>query len=167
MRAFFSYSTADRHFVDAVYNALEPDCVWIDKAEIEWGQRFLDSIVEGIKQASDFVLFWSRSSACSDWVKLETNMAFVQALKRHAIRIRVVRLDQTKLPLHLEIFQYLSVTSSSDSIGTVVSELKAVLAQPSRGARHRFLNRNSELERVEEMINDPVLRRYFSLDFKG
>lgn len=56
MKAFLSHSSIDKAIVSAVYDALEPECVWLDKAEIEWGDEFLDKIEDGIKSATDFVL---------------------------------------------------------------------------------------------------------------
>ena len=81
MKAFLSHSSADREFVEAVYSALMPDCLWLDRAEIEWGDRFVDEISEGIRKATDFVLFWSASAAASEWVRIETHMAFLRSLE--------------------------------------------------------------------------------------
>lgn len=74
MKAFLSYSSADRNLVKEVYETLEPKSAWIDYAEIEWGILFLEKIANGIKEASDFVLFRSKHSAESEWVKIEMNM---------------------------------------------------------------------------------------------
>lgn len=167
MRAFLSHSSDDREFVLAVYNRLQPDCLWIDRAELEWGDIFLERIEEGIRLASDFVLFWSKSSAHSEWVRLETNMAFMELTKRRAIRLRVVRLDATELPLRLEMFHFLSIEGSDDPVSYVESELRNVLAQPSQGVRNRFLNRNSELERIEQLINDSETRAILLQGFQG
>ena len=154
MEAFLSHSSKDKDFVLKVYDAFGPDRLWLDRAEIEWGDQFVDKIEEAIERTTDFVLFWSAHSAASEWVKLEVNMAFMQMLKRRAIRFRIVRLDQTELPLRLEQFHYLSVSQSDDPIGEVVSALRTALRQPRQGVRHRFLNRNSELGRIEDMVND-------------
>jgi hypothetical protein len=101
MRAFLSHSSLDKAVVGAVHAALEKDSTWLDRAEIEWGDLFLEKIADGIESATDFVLFWSKASAKSEWVRLEVNMAFIQALRQKAIRLRVVLLDKTPLPLLL------------------------------------------------------------------
>src|ERR1019366_1811942 len=40
------------------------------RAEIEWGELFLEKIADGIASATDFVLFWSAAAAQSEWVRL-------------------------------------------------------------------------------------------------
>ena len=167
MKAFLSHSSKDKHIVSAVYKALERDCVWLDQAEIEWGDKFLDRIEEGIKSATDFVLFWSKFSALSNWVELELNMAFILALKQKAIRLKVIKLDNTELPLRLEPYHYLSVINSANPVEDIVTELKTALKQPAIAVRHRFVNRNSELERIEEVINNPLMKVIFLHGFQG
>lgn len=61
MRAFLSHSSADKTIVIGVQSGLETDSTWLDRAEIEWGDLFLERIADGIKSATDFVLFWSRT----------------------------------------------------------------------------------------------------------
>src|SRR5271170_4443991 len=104
MRAFLSHSSADQKIVLSVHVAMEKDSTWVDRAEIEWGALFLEKIADGIASATDFVLFWSTAAARSEWVRLEVNMAFIQALRSKAIRLRVVALDATPLPLYLQPF---------------------------------------------------------------
>ena len=74
MKAFLSHSSHDRSLVLEVYDALEPESVWLDRGEIEWGDVFIERIEDGIKNASDFILFWSAQSAESEWVRLELNI---------------------------------------------------------------------------------------------
>ncbi len=166
-RAFLSHSSIDKAIVLAVYEALSPNAAWLDRAEIEWGKRFLDAIEDGISSATDFVLFWSATAAKSEWVKHETHMAFIRALGQRAIRIKVVKLDGTDLPLRLQPFHFLSVEGSETPIDDIISALQPALSQPTSGTRHRFLNRNEELERVETMINDSETRVILLHGFKG
>jgi hypothetical protein len=105
MRAFLSHSSLDKAIVIDVQKGLEAESTWLDRAEIEWGEMFLERIAEGVASATDFVLFWSKNASKSEWVRLEVNMAFLQALRRKAIRLRVVALDDTPLPLYLEPYQ--------------------------------------------------------------
>ena len=167
MKAFLSHSSADKDFVIQVYDALEPECLWLDRAELEWGSIFLEKIEAGIKAATDFVLFWSRHSAKSPWVDVELHMAFMELVLRRAIRLRIVRLDTTELPLRLEPFHHLSVVNSQNPVADVVDELREVLAQPTQGVRNRFLNRNAELGRVEDMILDSETKTIFLRGFQG
>ena len=167
MKAFLSHSSADKDVVLRVYDALKPQTVWLDRAEIEWGQDFIDKIEEGIKTASDFVLFWSAPAAKSNWVSFELNMALIQMLKERAIRLRVVRLDQTTLPLRLQPFHCLSVSESADPAAQIVSALQAALGEPTQGVRHRFLNRNKEFEQLEVLMNDSETKVIILHGFRG
>ena len=71
MRAFLSHSSADKLIVVGVHSELEPDSTWLDRAEIEWGDLFLEKIADGIQLATDFVLFWSKAASKSEWVRIE------------------------------------------------------------------------------------------------
>lgn len=165
--AFLSHSSADRSVVIAVHEALVPGSTWLDRAEIEWGDRFIERIEASIQSASDFVLFWSTAAAQSEWVRHETHMAFIRMLKERAIRIRVVRLDDAELPLRFEPFHFLSVAQSDNPIGDIVAALREALSRPSSGERHRFLNRNEDLGRIEALINDTDTRAILLHGFKG
>lgn len=167
IRAFLSHSSADKSIVKHVHDALLQGSTWLDRAEIEWGDLFIEKIEAGIQNASDFVLFWSASAAQSAWVRLETHMAFIRMLQERAIRIRIVKLDATDLPLRLQPFQFLSVADSGNPVDQIVSALQPELAQPTHGARHRFLNRSNELGRIEVLINDPETRIVLLHGFKG
>ncbi len=154
MKAFFSHSSSDKLLVESVYAKLEPGAAWIDKAEIEWGDLFLERITDGIEKASDFVLFWSASSKKSEWVRLELNMAFIRLLQEKAIRLKIVLLDKTPLPLYLKPFHFLDVSASSEPASAIAKRLEPALKEPTKAQRQRFLNRSAELERIESTIDD-------------
>ena len=153
MHIFISYSSADRAIVDAVYEGLDNDSVWIDRAEIEWGDLFLETISRALSQATDFLLFWSVNSKDSGWVRLELNMAFIRMMEENAIRLRVVRLDDTEVPLHLKTYHLLDVSQSARPVDEIVRAVTNLPSSPKRLQRHRFLNRNDELERIEHAID--------------
>lgn len=154
MKVFLSHSSADKALVEAIYNSLETDTAWLDKAEIEWGELFLEKIAGGIESASDFVLFWSGSSQKSEWVRLELNMAFIRMLHERAIRLKVVLLDKTPLPLYLKPYHFLDVSNAIDPTGDILKRLAPALKEPLKAQRHRFLNRSNELERIELAVDD-------------
>lgn len=167
MRAFLSHSSANKTIVIAVRDALEKDATWLDRAEIEWGDLFLEKITEGLSSATDFVLFWSATAAKSQWVRLEINMAFIQALRHKAIRLRVVVLDDTPLPLYLQPFHVLSVVGSSHPAEEIVAKLSPLLREPVRSARARFLNRHSEIASIEDAVDDPEVYAAWLFGFTG
>jgi len=167
MRAFLSHSSVDKTIVIGVHKGLEAESTWLDRAEIEWGEMFLEKIAEGITSATDFVLFWSKNASKSEWVRLEVNMAFLQALRRKAIRLRVVVLDDTPLPLYLEPYQVFSVVGSTSPISDILQKLKDLLKQAPRSVRSRFVNRHDETAKIEAAVDDPEFRAVCAFGFTG
>jgi hypothetical protein len=167
MRAFLSHSSLDKNIVIGVHEELEAESTWLDRAEIEWGDLFLERIAEGIMSATDFVLFWSKAASISEWVRLEVNMAFIQALRRRAIRLRVVLLDDTPLPLYLRPYQVLSAIGSASPISDIVQKLKPLLREPSGSVRSKFVNRHDEIAKIEAAIDDPGFCAVWAFGFTG
>jgi hypothetical protein len=167
MRAFLSHSSVDKTIVIGVHKGLEAESTWLDRAEIEWGEMFLEKIAEGITSASDFVLFWSKNASKSEWVRLEVNMAFIQALRRKAIRLRVVVLDDTPLPLYLDPYQAFSVIGSTSPIEDILKKLKTLLKEAPRSVRSRFVNRHDEKAKIEAAVDDPDFRAVCAFGFTG
>jgi tetratricopeptide (TPR) repeat protein len=167
MRAFLSHSSLDKAIVIDVQKGLEAESTWLDRAEIEWGEMFLERIAEGVASATDFVLFWSKNASKSEWVRLEVNMAFLQALRRKAIRLRVVVLDDTPLPLYLEPYQAFSVVGSTSPISDILQKLKALLKEAPRSVRSRFVNRHDETAKIEAAVDDPDFRAVCAFGFTG
>jgi tetratricopeptide (TPR) repeat protein len=167
MRAFLSHSSVDKAIVVGVQSGLEADATWLDRAEIEWGDLFLERIAAGIQSSTDFVLFWSKPASQSEWVRIEINMAFVQALRRKAIRLRVVVLDDTPLPLYLEPYHVFSVIGSSSPIPEILQKLKPLLTEPVGSVRSRFVNRHDEIAKIEAAVDDPDVRGVWAFGFTG
>lgn len=167
MRAFLSHSSADKAIVVGVQSELEPDSTWLDRAEIEWGDLFLEKIAEGIRLASDFVLFWTKAASKSEWVRIEINMAFIQALRKKAIRLRVITLDDTPLPLYLQPFHVFSVVGSVSPTAEILKKLKPVLREPVGSVRSRFVNRHDEIAKIEAAVDDPDFRAVWAFGFTG
>ena len=154
MRLFLSHSSIDRAVVQHVHDSLGADVAWLDRAEIEWGDQFLDRISSALQECTHFVLFWSRHSSTSKWVRLELHMAFIRMMEEHAIRLLIVRLDSAELPLHLRSYQYLDVSESAQATARIVAAINNITDIPHRVIRNRFLNRSNELSRMEVAIDD-------------
>ncbi len=155
MRVFLSHSSLDRETVVNVHENLGREIAWLDRAEIEWGDSFLDRVALALEESTDFLLFWSANSAHSGWVRLELNMAFIRMMEEQAIRLRVVRLDDTDIPLYFKPFHFLDVSDNDAAVSEIVDAINELVSVPQRMLRHRFLNRNDELSRVEAAIDDP------------
>jgi tetratricopeptide (TPR) repeat protein len=167
MRAFLSHSSADKAIVIGVYDGLETDSMWLDRAEIELGELFLEKIADGIASATDFVLFWSLAASKSEWVRIEINMAFIQALRRKAIRLRVIVLDDTPLPLYLQPFHVFSVVGSTSPVSEILQKLRPLLREPAGSVRSKFVNRHDEIAKIEAAVDDPDFRAVWVFGFTG
>jgi tetratricopeptide (TPR) repeat protein len=167
LRAFLSHSSADKVIVVNVHNELEADSSWLDRAEIEWGELFLERIADGIRLATDFVLFWSKAASESEWVRIEINMAFIQALRKKAIRLRVITLDDTPLPLYLQPFHVFPVIGSKSPASEILLKLRPLLREPVASVRSRFVNRHDEIAKIEAAVDDPDLRAVWAFGFTG
>lgn len=167
MRAFLSHSSADKAIVVGVHSELDAESTWLDRAEIEWGDLFLERIADGIRKATDFVLFWSKAASKSEWVRFEINMASIQALREKAIRLRVITLDDTPLPLYLQIYHVFSVAGSASPIPEILQKLRPILREPVGSVRSRFVNRHDEIARIEEAVDDPDFRAVWAFGFTG
>lgn len=154
MRVFLSHSSVDRAIVVNVHDSLGKETAWLDRAEIEWGDLFLERVALALEESTEFLLFWSAHSARSGWVRLELNMAFIRMMEEQAIRLRVVKLDETDIPLYLKPFQFLDVSESETLASDIVDAINGIADIPKRVLRHRFLNRNEELSRMEAAVDD-------------
>jgi hypothetical protein len=108
-RLFLSYSRKDRRKVQAFRRGLEKaGCsVWLDETDIVVGDPILDKISTAISGGTDFVvLFLSESSIDSEWVKLETRLAYERELGSGQPFLLPVRLTDCVVPAHLSVKKY-------------------------------------------------------------
>lgn len=146
---FISHASADKPLALDLKIALGGDA-WVDLHELDVGDVLVDEIAKGIEQASDYVLLWSHASAVSNWVSFEFNMALVRWIEERAIRIRIVVLDDSDLPLTFSPFVQLRRPGSAGEIA------EALAKAPTRvPMRRTFVNRHDEIGDLEASLNSP------------
>jgi|GEM_PF-1729668 len=157
IKVFLSHSSSDKKIVEKVWDVLGPNCAWIDKAEIDVGNIILEKISEGLQNCTEFILFWSQSSSKSPWVRLELHMAFIRSMEEVGCRLRVIKLDNTEIPLYLKPYLYLGTENSHDNLPHVLLDM---LKKDRNGKtkRNNFVNRISELGKVEMAIDNEETR---------
>ncbi|MWB97892.1 toll/interleukin-1 receptor domain-containing protein [Agromyces seonyuensis] len=160
-RFFVSHSSADKALALELKSHLDDDA-WVDLHEIDVGDLLLEQISSGIENATDFALLWSAASAQSRWVQFELHMAFIRWMEDSAIAIRVIRLDETPVPLYLRPF--LQARGANDA-STIAASL--VRGAPAPRARRTFLNRNKEIEQIEEALYSERIRALFVCGLPG
>jgi len=70
----------------------------LDDWSFRGGRSLPKEINDGISTSGAFVLFWSKASARSRYVKFERELALVRSIKEEDYGIHVVRLDSTPVP---------------------------------------------------------------------
>lgn len=143
--------------------------LWIDMWDMELGDTIPLKIESGIDRAKEFILILSENSLKSRWVQFESHMAFIKLLEDSNYRVIVVRIDSCKIPLRFRPFLYADSPNDSND---AIRELKDFLIK--RGAergevlfRRGFVNRASEIGRIEEHVNDPKIRIIAITGFYG
>jgi hypothetical protein len=132
VRIFLSYSRKDKRQVQVFRRIFEKFGydVWIDEKDIIVGEPLLDTISKAISGSADFVvLFLSDNSTTSEWVKLETRLAYERELKLGYPFLLPVRLGNCKIPTHLSIKKYADafgrITRCAKELQNAVSNLIA------------------------------------------
>lgn len=102
-KAFISHSSKDKPFVrklkeDLNFNDIE---TWVDQDELKIGDQLADSLLNGIKESTHFIIVLSNNIKGSDWVKLEIDEAVKSFDKNILQKIIPVVLRNTDIPVQL------------------------------------------------------------------
>jgi len=154
MKAFLSHSSGDKEIVREISNILGRQKCLFDEQCFETGQDFKNSIENHLEKTSVFVLFASRNSLSSNWVKFEVDEAWY--LKLHGkldkslIYIIDNELDRDQIPDWLK--RALIIKESSPSI--IANDIRYHLDNISyESQRQHFLGRTKDQEKLECLIN--------------
>jgi hypothetical protein len=100
---FISYSRKDEYLVHPLVHLLRASgqSVFIDVENIDYGYDWQSALGKAIKESDRFLLFWSKASLGSEYVRCE----FETAIKTPSCKIVPVLLDNTPLPAVLSRFQ--------------------------------------------------------------
>lgn len=160
-RFFISHSGTDKALAVEVADLLRPEA-WVDLYEIDVGDILLEEIARGIEQATDFVLLWSVNSSASRWVRFEFHMAFIRWLEENALNLRIVSIDRSEVPLYFRPFLQLRNVRNAAQISEGLSG-----RPPKLPATRSFVNRSSEIGRVEQAFYSPELRHVWAWGVQG
>jgi tetratricopeptide (TPR) repeat protein len=121
IKAFLCHSSVDKPYVDTVARRLGRARVTYDAYTFENGVKFLESIRSTLSQSQLFVLFASRQSLESLWVKFETSEA------EELLRLEILR---SALVIVID-----PTIKASDTPSWMRRALIETIVQPSRAAR--------------------------------
>jgi tetratricopeptide (TPR) repeat protein len=101
VKAYLAYSHTDKVYVDFVAHRLTRARVIHDTSTFAPGQDFRDLIRDGLDHAALFVLFASRASLASTWVRFEINEAEMRRISAKLQGVLTVIIDPHITPADL------------------------------------------------------------------
>ncbi|MFI8233465.1 tetratricopeptide repeat protein [Streptomyces sp. NPDC085900] len=150
IKAFFSYSTKDEKFVSEVVSKVGRPFVHIDKHSFASGNDILSSIDIAIRESGLFVLFLTRNSLNSNWVRHELDEARLHSALGRIKKTLVVLMDQTisrdEIPDWLNRAKSITSTSSSP-VARKISSLVDDLVRENQNSF--FVGRGREIAELQ------------------
>lgn len=100
-----AHASEDKPIVERLANDLEAISVdvWFDKWELRVGDSLLDKISEGVASNDYIVVFLSRHSVQSKWVRLELNAGLMRELEENRIVLLPALLEDCAVPPLLKV----------------------------------------------------------------
>ncbi|WP_406445998.1 TIR domain-containing protein [Streptomyces sp. NBC_01613] len=156
IRAFFSYSTEDEEFVRSVSDRIGRPFVHIDYKSFSSGKDILAAVNESIDDSALFVLFLSRSSLKSAWVRHEIGEAQFQIAMGRIKHSLVVRMDQRISVSDIPEWLNRSKHITSQATPPVVRKINSLLDDLVRQSQTSlFVGRSSETLELQEAFSRP------------
>lgn len=172
MRAFLSYSSQDKVFVDSVAKELGRQFCVYDDFCFNTGDEFREAIRKGLDSSSIFALFASKNSLASHWVNFEKNEAEIRLIQGSLSRVLVFLLEDDvsheDLPEWIRKVKVSNATSSKAVVKEIqqhIQELFLERQQPIYVGRQK--ERLQAEEKLLEFGVDGTPRMYFAWGLAG
>ncbi|PCI52519.1 MAG: hypothetical protein COB36_14885 [Alphaproteobacteria bacterium] len=136
MKAFLSHSSKDKVQVRRIMTDLKShhiDC-WIDEEEIPFGGSIPDYIEKGINESDIILLFLSKYSVLSGWVKTEWQAKLFEQINENKILVIPILLEKCDIPTILQPMKYVDFSISSEyetSLSGLLHQLKKEISNVS------------------------------------
>lgn len=172
MKIFLSYSTQDKAIVKRINSDLKSHGfeTWLDSEQIDVGSPIVDAIETGLTQSEIFIIFLSRTSVLSRWVKNEFQTQFYKYMTNNNIKILPVLINDCKMPEFLLQFKYIDFRKKEDyesnlsallnTLVKIKTEKEQLFKNPKKA--NSELHHYSILENTREMLED-LKNEYISL----
>lgn len=187
-KAFLSHSSIDKDFVRKIAQKLRRFQVEYDENNFEPGEDFRIAIRDSLNICKLFVLFASKSSISSGWVKFEIDEVEYINIKKDGISFLVFLLDDTKhtdLPVWMQRFKVIKALGVNQTVEIIQNSLLDGLHYKNELYIGREIDmQNFSMDITKQMYNFPkciaitglegigrkcfiehVLDSYFSLSF--
>lgn len=126
-RVFLSYAHEDQSLVEWEANTLIVGGldVFLDIKSLRYGTEWPKKLIDKIRSANRFLLYWSNHGAQSEWVRNEYEEALrVRASRGNEQFLQIMKLDETPLPPPLDSIHY--IDRSREELLIVASEAKRI-----------------------------------------
>lgn len=126
VKAFLSHSSVDKDIVREIKRKVQRFWTFFDEDCFEPGVDFRTSIVEHLKDTNLFVLFASKNSLASSWVRFELDETYWQTTQRENITTLVLTLEDissSDLPFWMRRAKYEPVHTVSLAAQTIKRSL--------------------------------------------
>jgi hypothetical protein len=170
MRVFLSHSSADKHIVEPVAQQIGLANCTIDSKSFEYGLLNSKLIENNLKQNDLFVLFLSKNSLLSNWVKKEIEIAEKYISEGRMRRFLTICIDDSSLSDAMKIVQnhnaVRKVTSVNQIVRIILTQMISANAELRR-SEHIFIGRKNEIEEIQNQIIDPTKENIKSIFISG
>jgi len=102
-KIFISYSHDDAEVVTRFVQQLSLSGfdLWIDEKDIKIGDYYTSRIFSGIYDSDVYMVFISKNSVESSWVKAEIDFAVTKKIENGKLKVIAVKLDDAEIPITL------------------------------------------------------------------
>ena len=149
MKAFISYDSRDRNrFVEEFAEKLmgKGIDVWYDKWELEYGDSFV-RIFDEIVKCDIFISIISKYSVNSNWVKEESDSAFIGKIENRISKFIPVILMEEDLDIpnqfgHMVQCRIYDIENYDSEFKTLVGNIWGISSKPSLGSKPKYVEIN-------------------------
>ena len=163
-RAFLSHSSKDKCLIRAVANKLgEKRCIY-DEVSFEEGMKTLDEILRTLEDTDLFVIFLSKFSLESEWVKKELKFAYEKLNENQIKKIYPViidnelKYDDNRIPGWLsKNYNLQKLTESARIVNVITRLLREITWDKYPQLKEKnifFCGRNALIEKLEKDYAD-------------
>lgn len=149
MKAFISYDSRDRtRFVEEFAEKLMSKGidVWYDKWELEYGDSLV-SIFDEIVKCDIFISIISKYSVNSNWVKEESDSAFIGKIENRISKFIPIILMEEDLDIpnqfgHMVQCRIYDIENYDSEFKTLVGNIWGISSKPSLGSKPKYVEIN-------------------------
>jgi hypothetical protein len=116
IKVFLSHSHMDKPIVNKLYDDLRKMNImsWIDEKEINYGDRIFEKIEDGISTCNIQLVFLSKDSVKSLWVRREYESYLQDEIERKTRFLIPVLIDNVEIPLFMKTKRYVDFTNENN-----------------------------------------------------